>query len=353
MIRSGAALTTAVASDPPGAVVFHCMTRLLHPATVVAVIALLVSLGGTSYAVTALQPNSVGTVELRDGAVTAEKLRAGAVVRGTIASRSVGRGALRDGAVVGAVIRDDAVTAAKIAPGAVTGTAIRDGAIQSRDLGWTVWRDLGVTAPGTPGAPGPTGAQGGTGSTGAQGPAGAQGATGATGPQGPTGPAGPPAGFAFGSFFSTDTQTLNNVGTNANPTAVRLTVAETWNQGVARAADSNGICVDAAGVYNYQFSLQLTKSGTGTDYIEVWAKTGPAGGPFANVDWSNGEVALTAGQRVIAAWNYLFRLDAGACVQLWAYSTDASAQLLGLPATAGPPAIPAVPPAIVTVTQVG
>ncbi len=316
------------------------MTRILHPATVIALIALIVSLGGTSYAVTALQPDSVGTRELRDGSVTAAKLGSGSVTHGKIAARGVSRAALRNGAV----------TAAKIARGAVTSAGIRDGAIQSRDLGWTVWRDLGVAVPGTAGPAGPTGAQGGTGSTGPQGPAGA---AGPAGPQGPAGPAGPPAGFAYGSFFSTDTQVLNNVDTNANPAAIKLTVAETWNDGVARASDSNGICVDAAGVYNVQFSLQLTKSGTGTDYIEIWAKTGPAGGPFTDVAWSNGEVALTAGQRVISAWNYLLRLDAGSCVQLWAYSTDATAQIVGRPAEAGPPTIPAVPPVIVTVTQVG
>lgn len=333
-------MAAAVASDPPRAGVIKDMHRLLHPATVIALIALIVSLGGTSYAVSALQPDSVGTRELRDAAVVNAKL----------ADASVGRAKLRDGAVTRAKLRDDAVNAAKLAQGAVTSAAIRDGAIQSRDLGWTVWRDLGVAVPGAAGPAGPTGAQGGTGSTGAQGPAGA---AGPAGPQGPVGPAGPPAGFAYGSFSSTDTQVLNSVGTNANPAAVKLTVAEAWNDGVARASDSSGVCVDAAGVYNVQFSLQLTKSGTGTDYIEIWAKTGPAGGPFANVDWSNGEVALTAGQRLISAWNYLLRLDAGSCVQLWAYSTDATAQILGLPASAGPPAIPAVPPAIVTVTQVG
>jgi hypothetical protein len=64
-------------------------------------------------------------------------------------------------------------------------------------------------------------------------------------------------------------------------------------------------------------------------------------------------VALTAGQRIITAWSYLLRLQSGECVQLWAYSTDATAQILGLPASAGPPAIPAVPPAIATLIQVG
>ena len=50
------------------------------PAMVVACIALLVALGGTSIAaVSALAPNSVGPVQLRTGAVTNPKLRNNAV----------------------------------------------------------------------------------------------------------------------------------------------------------------------------------------------------------------------------------------------------------------------------------
>lgn len=291
---------------------------LLHPATVIATLALVVALGGTSYAVTRLEPDSVGTAQLRARAVTSAKL----------AVDSVGAEHLRPGAVRRPAIRDGAVTSAKIA----------DGTIQSRDLGWTVWRDLGGGA---------------AGATGPQGPAGATGPTGPQGSAGGQGPVGPPAGFAYGAFTSVDTQILNNVGTNLNPSPVKLPIAESWNAGVARASDGNGVCVEATGVYNYQFSLQVTKSGTGTDYVEIWLKTGPSGGPYANVALSNGEVALTAGQRIITAWSYLLRLQAGECVQLWAYSTDATAQILGLPASAGPPAIPAVPPAIATLIQVG
>jgi hypothetical protein len=58
----------------------HRITRFRPtPAMVVATIALLVALGGTSYAAIALPANSVGTVQLKNGAVTAAKIKAGVI----------------------------------------------------------------------------------------------------------------------------------------------------------------------------------------------------------------------------------------------------------------------------------
>lgn len=48
--------------------------RSVSPALVVATIALVVALGGTSYAVSQLPPNSVGTKQLQNRAVTPQKL---------------------------------------------------------------------------------------------------------------------------------------------------------------------------------------------------------------------------------------------------------------------------------------
>ena len=96
------------------------------PAMVVACIALLVALGGTSIAaVTQLVPrNSVGPAQLRNGAVTNPKLRNNAVTSTKVASN----------AVVAAKIASNAVTGPKIAGNAVTGAKVADGSLAAADL---------------------------------------------------------------------------------------------------------------------------------------------------------------------------------------------------------------------------
>jgi hypothetical protein len=121
------------------------------PALVVASIALLVALGGTSVAaVNQLAANSVGTSQLKNNAVTTPKIKNSAVNASKIASN----------AVVAAKIASNAVASAKIASNAVTSAKIANATIKPEDL------SSAAKTSGPPGAPGPTG------STGPAGPAG-------------------------------------------------------------------------------------------------------------------------------------------------------------------------------------
>lgn len=66
------------------------VVRRPSPAMIVACIALLVALGGTSVAaVSQLAPNSVGTPQLRNGAVTNPKIRNNAINSSKVANRSL------------------------------------------------------------------------------------------------------------------------------------------------------------------------------------------------------------------------------------------------------------------------
>jgi hypothetical protein len=130
--------------------------RLPSPALVIACIALMVALGGTAYAVTALPRNSVGPNQIRAGAVRSSEVR----------DRSL-------------IARDFRAGQLPAGPSGPRGTA---------------------------GARGPTGSagpRGAAGARGATGPAGATGATGATGPAGPVGPAGAGTGPAGGALSGT------------------------------------------------------------------------------------------------------------------------------------------------------
>ncbi len=68
------------------------MTRLIHHlrSNAIAYLALIVALGGTSYAATNLPANSVGTRQLKSGAVTTNKLANGSVTAKKLDSKSIG-----------------------------------------------------------------------------------------------------------------------------------------------------------------------------------------------------------------------------------------------------------------------
>ena len=55
------------------------LRKRLTFSNVIALLALFIALGGTSYAVTALPKNSVGTQQLKKNAVTGEKVKAGSL----------------------------------------------------------------------------------------------------------------------------------------------------------------------------------------------------------------------------------------------------------------------------------
>jgi hypothetical protein len=84
------------------------------PATAIALVALFVSLGGTTYAVTALPRNSVGTEQIRNRSVTEKDLAGGSVITSKLADLSVTRRKLGLGAVTADRVAADALTGGQI-----------------------------------------------------------------------------------------------------------------------------------------------------------------------------------------------------------------------------------------------
>ncbi|HEU5320179.1 MAG TPA: hypothetical protein VFX28_05210, partial [Methylomirabilota bacterium] len=124
--------------------------RLLHPATILAVIALLVALSGAGYAATKIgtaqlknnavtkakiKNGAVSTAKLQNGAVNSAKLAGGAVRAADLGSAAVGSGALANGAVTAAKIAAGAVGSSALATGSVEGAKLANGSVTDEKLG--------------------------------------------------------------------------------------------------------------------------------------------------------------------------------------------------------------------------
>ena len=104
--------------------------RLPSPAMGVALIALVVAMGGSSYA--ALR---IGTKQIKNNAVTSEKIRNGAVRNIDLARNSVVTAKIVASAVTGLQIKDASVGNADLGNDSVTSSKIRGGAVGNSDLG--------------------------------------------------------------------------------------------------------------------------------------------------------------------------------------------------------------------------
>ena len=150
---------------------------------------------------------------------------------------------------------------------------------------------------------------------------------------------------SYGSFYDTTTQ-LNPVANT--PRSMSLNTTDITN-GVSVSGSSSPfntyIKVTNAGVYNIQFSAQLYKSDSGTDFIDIWLRRN-------GVDLMDSatNVALIGNHdRQVAAWNWFATAGAGDYYQIMWASADTDAQLLAEPATGVHPGIPSV---IVTANRI-
>lgn len=103
--------------------------RLPSPALGVAVVALVVALGGTSYAVV-----RIGTKQIKNNAITSAKIRNGQVKSVDLARNSVVTAKILASAVTGLQIRDASVGNADLGNDSVSGAKVRGGAIGNGDL---------------------------------------------------------------------------------------------------------------------------------------------------------------------------------------------------------------------------
>lgn len=146
--------------------------------------------------------------------------------------------------------------------------------------------------------------------------------------------------FPYGAFHNSNTQTQ----TTAN-TAKAVTFNSTDLSSKIVLNNASKIKVENAGIYNFQFSLQLDRSSGSAGHTYIWARVNGV-----DVPNSTSEVAVqgTAAE-AIAAWNFVLQMAANDTFELMWSVSDAAIQIKAVGATAGWPATPSV---IMTVTFV-
>jgi hypothetical protein len=151
--------------------------------------------------------------------------------------------------------------------------------------------------------------------------------------------------FNYGQFSDTTTQS----GSANTAYAKKLnTIDFAHNVSIV---DGTKIKVDNTGIYNLQFSSQLSNTANTNITFDIWlAYTG------SNVANSNTQVDVnkSAGQlgRSVAAWNFMLPIEANDYVELM-WSCNASTGELHSMGTQTTPNRPAIPSVIATLTQIG
>lgn len=153
--------------------------------------------------------------------------------------------------------------------------------------------------------------------------------------------------FSYGSFYDTTDQTA--VSTTV---AYAITLNTTdISQGVSIASSSQLTFADA-GVYNIQFSIQMTNDTNASQDIDIWFRKN--GADIAN---SNSRFGLAARKgpsdpfHIVGALNFLVTVQALDYIQLMWRTTDVSARIEHYAAGTSPTR-PAVPSVILTATRV-
>lgn len=144
----------------------------------------------------------------------------------------------------------------------------------------------------------------------------------------------------YGSFYDTTTQNNTSPG---NPVVVKYNTTDIANN--ISIINNTRITMALAGIYNIQFSLQISKTDSGSDDIFFWlSKNG------TTVPWTNTGINLVGNNaKRVAAWNFVVEADNNDYYELLWASVDANAQILAESSAALGPSIPSV---ILTVSQI-
>lgn len=147
--------------------------------------------------------------------------------------------------------------------------------------------------------------------------------------------------LAHASYYDTTTQT-NPVADAVNLFTYNSVISEFQ---VTRGTPTSKIYIANTGLYNFQFSAQLDKSGGGKASIWIWPRVNGVNVP----DSATKIVIQGSTDEVVPAWNFLLVLKAGDYFELAWQSNDTDVIVLAEAAASNYPGIPSI---ILTATWV-
>lgn len=148
--------------------------------------------------------------------------------------------------------------------------------------------------------------------------------------------------FNYGQFYDTTTQS----GSANTAYSMKFNTTDfTLN---TRIVSQSRITVDNTGVYNLQFSAQLSNTTNTNIEFDIWFAYTGSNIPHSSTSVTVNKVAGSNG-RVVAAWNYAITIQANDYIEIkWACDAN-TGQILALPSSSIHPEIPSV---IATLTQI-
>jgi hypothetical protein len=150
----------------------------------------------------------------------------------------------------------------------------------------------------------------------------------------------------YGAFSSVTTQTVATIQT---PTKVTFDAADYVN-GTSLATST--VTIEASGLYNVQFSMQITNADTQSHDVDVYfKKNGSVLANTASVVSVQGTHGGQPGYQVLAA-NFFIPFVAGNTLEMWWVTNSVQVSLNYLPAITSPFISPGAPSVVLTLSFV-
>lgn len=147
----------------------------------------------------------------------------------------------------------------------------------------------------------------------------------------------------YGSFYDTTNQTAAQINT---PYAIKLNSVD-FSSGFTLGAGANTsqIIAQNHGLYNFQFSLQVTSTNSSTSYFWIWYRKNGQDVPYSATKLS----VQSNGGFAAPAWNFITSMEPNDYFEL-VWATDSTNVSITAPAATA--FCPATPSVIITVSQV-